>query len=448
MAVLRTSTIVFAAIVVAACTGGGDAPSSADGSPDPPSGASSRDFETPDTSDPPWLVDLTDPTGPLLDSWMVRAVTEPTPTEPPDGTEARLVWIYEALIELWRADSQFAALGMGDPAVDPTHAELTPRAGIDIIGAASLMLADSYALLGASSELAAGAGGPDEPMFTAWSQFAEYWVTAGLIARDATAAARDLDPSDQSCYLAAIGSGLECEGPGLDLGTQAIIDLDEQYQAIDALELDTPDAYAAAGTGFDVCRAWEQAVEVTELSVDEELRIWIAIDDSDLDVFFIGLSECAREVDVMEDPETDGLADLAIFQDYLTSVAEAILETGYDASAVEMAEGSDDEQRAFEAVAAEATGRIVSSSRDSASWAWSDALNSEFAAKLYMVTGIEIDDWVELGDIDLDWFDLGDTICDEWTSLLVPYPAVETAAIEAAVEQLGLAGSVIPEPCG
>jgi len=223
---------------------------------------------------------------------------------------------------------------------------------------------------------------------------------------------------------------------------------DAQYQAIGAVELDTPRTYTSVGAEFDECRAWEQAVETTGLTADDELRIWIAIDDSDLDVFFVGFSECARQAGVTEDPETDGVADLDAFDAFLTSVAEAILDTGYDGSVAELANGSEDERHEFESSSADATGRIVSAARDSASMLWSGAFNSEFAAKLYMVTGIDIDDWAELAAIDLDWFDLGGTICDKWESLLGSYPVDETAAIEVAVDDLGLAGSVIPESCG
>jgi hypothetical protein len=436
---------VIVVAILAACSAGDDAPSSADDGRTSPDRDTRSEFS--DGSEP-WLVDLTDPTGPLLDTWVDRAVIGPTPTDPPLGIESQLTWIYEDLIELWRTDPHLAALGMGDAALDPTHAELTPSAATDIIGAASLMLADSYAVIAASSELAAKAGGPGEPMFTAWSQFAGYWVTAAENSRDATVVARDLDPADQSCYLATIGGGVECEGPGADLGIQVIIDVDEQYQAIDAVELDAPGTYAVAESDFDECRAWEQAVEVTGLTADDELRIWIAIDGSDLDVFFVGLSGCARAAERTEDPETDGVADLAAYEMYLASVAEAIIETGYDGSVAEMADGAEDERRSFESTSAEATGQIVSAARDSASLLWSDAFNSELTAKLYMITGIEIDDWAELVGIDLDWFDLGNTICDEWATLILPYPSDQTAAIDAAVDDLGLAGSVIPEACG
>ena len=444
----RTLSIVIVVAILAACSSGDDAPSSVD---EAAAGRTSPDRSTrtefSDGSEP-WLVDLTDPTGPLLDTWIDRAVIEPTPTDPPAGIEPQLTWIYQDLIELWRTDPHLAALGMGDAAVDPTHVEFTPSAGTDIIGAASLMLADSYAVIAASSELAAQAGGPGEPMFTVWSQFAGYWVIAAEIARDATAAARDLDPAGQSCYLATLGGGVDCEGPGADLGIQVIIDLDEQYQDIDAVELDVPGAYALVGSEFDECRAWEQAVEATGLTADDELRIWLAIDGSDLDVFFVGLSGCALAAEQTEDPETDGVADLAAFDAYLVSVADAIIETGYDGGVAEMADGAEDERRSFESTSAEATGQIVSAARDSASLLWGDAFNSELVAKLYMVTGIEIDDWAELDGIGLDWFDLGNTICDEWAALILTYPADQTVAINAAVDDLGLASSVIPEACG
>lgn len=440
-------SIVIVVAMLAACSSGDGASSSDDQTPAGGTTNGRTDLSDANKSQP-WLVELTAPTGPLLDTWADRPVIEPTPTDPPDGIEAQLTWIYSDLIELWRDDLRLAALGMGDAAVDPTHIEFTPGAATDIIGAASSMLADSYAVIAASSRLAAELGGPGGPMFTAWSQFAEDWVTAAVIARDATAVAGGLDPIEQSCYLATIGSVAECEGPGADTAIQVIIDLDEQYRAIDAVELDEPATYAATGPDFDGCRAWERAVESTALTTDDELRIWIAIDDSDLDVFFVGLSRCAREADRTEDPETDGVADLAAFEGYLTSVAEAIVETGYDGGVAELAGGTQDERRTYESTSAEATGQIVSAARDSASLLWSGAFNSEFAAKLYMVTGIEIDDWAELDAIDLDWFDLGDTICDEWETTLVPYPPDQTAAITAAVDDLGLSGSVIPEACG
>ena len=176
--------------------------------------------------------------------------------------------------------------------------------------------------------------------------------------------------------------------------------------------------------------------------------MWIGLDDNDLDVNFVSLSECGWQDDGEEDPEGDAEADETTFLAYLTAVAEAIVDSGYDETIVGFADGAEDERRHYESTSSEATQQILTAARDSGSQLWAIAYDTEFATKLYLVAGIEIDDWVQLDDHVLDWEDLGTRVCDGWTMVIEDYSPDQLTAIDAAVNELGLDGTLIPEGCG
>ncbi len=378
-----------------------------------------------------------------------QATIVPTPTDPPDGLEAQLAWVYEDLIELWRGNLHLVALGMNDSALDRTHRETSPGAMIDLIGGAGSILRDSYAVIAAGAELAGAPGTPGAPMFAAWSEYARHWVAAGEMVRVAMAEVHDLDAADQACLLAIIDGDVDdddCEGPAADVAIALLTDLDVKFQAIDAVDIDEIGTYTF-GLEFDECRAWDAAVAATGLTPGEELRIWIGLDDNELDGYFAGLSECGWQDDSEEDPQADDEADEATFLAYLTAVAEAIVESGYDETVYEFHGGAEDERRHYESTSALATQEILTAARDTASQLWSTAFNTEFATKLYVVAGIEIDDWTHLDDRLLDWDDLGTRVCDGWTAVIQDYSPDQLVAITAAVSELGLDGSLIPEAC-
>jgi hypothetical protein len=469
----RTPSIVIAVAILAAC-GGGDGSASRDrGTTDSPSVDSVPDTTTtsptPITADPvdtggttvasatsividvtdaePWRVELTDPVGPMLDGWVDQAVAEPTATDPPDSLDAQLTWIYEDLIELWRDDLRLVALGMNATALDRTHRETSPGAVIDLIGAAGSVLRDSYAIIAAKAELVVAADSAAGPLFSAWSEYSRRWIEATEMVQMSMAEARDLAADDQACLLAIVDGDADCDSPAAESAMMPMAGLDDRFRAIDEVDLDDLGSYPAFGLEFDECQAWDAAVEAAALTSDEQLRIWIGIDDNELDVYFAGLSECAWVDNGEEDPQGDEAADLAIFRAYLAAVADAIVDSGYDESVYEMGGGAEDERRYYEFTSAQATEQILTAGRDSASQSWSAVYNPELATKLYVVAGIEIDDWTQLDDRQLDWDDLGIGLCDGWGDLIEGYPVDRLDAIFAAVNDLGLAGSLIPEAC-
>jgi hypothetical protein len=484
----RTLSILIAASMLVACGGGDHAAPPGDGTADPtdataptaattepgttapatpvttpvttadqsgdPTGTSLADT-TPTTTiiidvtdATPWSVDLSDPVGPLLDTWADRPVVEPTPGEPPADIEARLTWIYEDLIELWRDDLRFVALGMSEAALDRTHRETGPDTVIDILGATASMLGDSYTVIAANSELVAAQGTPQGQLFATWSDHARHWAAVAEMLRSAMAEARNLEPADQVCFLAAINDDDECDGPGAASAAPLLAEVEDRFSAIDEVDLHEPAWYVPSDLEFDECQAWDAAVETTGLTPEEELRMWIGLDDNDLDVNFVSLSECGWQEDGDEDPVGDAEADQATFLAYLTAVAEAIVDSDYDETIDGFAGGAEDERRYYESTSSEATQQILTAARDSGSQLWPTAYDTEFATKLYVVAGIEIDDWVQLDDHVLDWEDLGTRVCDGWTMVIEDYSPDQLTAIDAAVNELGLDGTLIPEGCG
>ena len=56
-------------------------------------------------------------------------------------------------------------------------------------------------------------------------------------------------------------------------------------------------------------------------------------------------------------------------------------------------------------------------------------------------------DWNQLDDRQLDWEDLGNQVCDGWTMATEDYSTDQLTVIDAAVDDLGLGGTLIPEGC-
>lgn len=393
----------------------------------------------------PWAVDLAEPTGLRLDGWMDAEPIVPQVGEPPVGIDAQLTWLYADLIERWRGDPRLVAFGMSAPVFERPHRETAPGAMIDVLGAAAAFLRDSQAVVAAHAEAVAGPEQPGAPMFATWAEFSAGWAEAAEVMRLAMVAARDLDPVDQECLLAAIAGDDDCVGPGAEFA----LELDAALGAMPAgdVEIDEPGSYAAAGMEFDECRAWDAAVEATGLTADDELRIWVALDDSDLDRFVLSLSECGWVADRVEDPEADGDADEEVYLAYLAEIAAAIVESGYDETVADFGGGAEDERRYYEAMSANTVEHVLNTARDAASRRWSQMWSLDAAVKLYAVSGFEIDDWVELDDLELDWDDLGTRICAAWESVVADYDDAEQTAIAAAVSELGFRNTIIPAAC-
>lgn len=400
-------------------------------------------FEIEDAT--PWAVELSEPTGPRLDGWAAAEPVAPEVGDPPAGIDAQLTWLYTDLIERWRDDPRLASVGMSDPAFGRSHREAVPGAVIDVIGASAVVLRDTQAVVAAHAESVAEPGQTGAPMFSAWAEYASGWSQVAEAVRLAMAAARDLDPDDQTCLLATLDGDDDCDGPGAALADE--LDATIRAMPLGDLEIDDPGSYAAAGLEFDECLAWDAAVEATGLSADEELRIWVTFDDSDLDRFVLSRSECGWVDDRTEDPEIDGDADEASFLGYLSEIAAAIVESGYDETIYDFGSGAEDEKRYFEYTSAEAVEHVVNVARDTASQQWREVWDPELAVKLYAVTAIEIDDWVELDDFVLDWDDLGTRVCEAWEVVVADYDEAERVVIDAAVSELGFRDTIIPEAC-
>jgi hypothetical protein len=470
----RVTSLVIAASMLAACGGGDDASAPDDGTVDSsPSGSVDTTTDTTTTTAPvattsepppsssttpttvlidvtdaePWRVELPDPVGTMLAAWADRPPIEQTPADPPEGVEAQLAWIYEDLIELWRGNLDLVALGLNDDVLERPHRETSPRAAIDLIGAAAAILRDSYVVIATDAELAVATGSPGAQLFSAWSELARNWVTATELVRVGMAEARDFSADGQACFIVTVDGDDFCEGPAGESAFTMMSNVDDSFQTIDAVDLDEISLYDSA-LGFDECAAWDTAVAATGLTADEELRIWIAIDDSDLDQMFVGISECGWQDNREEDPLPDQDADMATFLAYLAAVAEAIADSGYDETVYDFGSGAEDERRYYEFTSAQATQSILTAARDTASQLWSTAYDVEFATKLYVVASIEIDDWNQLDDRELDWEDLGNQVCDGWTMVIEDYSTDQLAAIDAAVDELGLGGTLIPDGCG
>lgn len=475
----RTLSISVVASLLAACGGGGDSPASGDETAGSPQGATTAPVTEPVVTEPivtsatavpttitttttpntttttvivdvteatPWLVDLPDPVGLMLAAWADQPALVHTPTEPPERVEAQLTWLYTDLIALWRENPQLSALGLNTAALERPHRETAPAAAIDLIGAAGAFLRDTYAVIAADAELAAATGSAGQQMFAAWSELAGNWVIAGETVRVAMVEALDYSADDQECFVVTIDGDDSCEGPAAEWADAMLSDLGVSFQAIDQIEIDEIRSYAS-GLGIDECAAWDAAIAATGLTPDEELRIWLGIDDNDLDRLFVGLSECGWQHDGEEDPQADEADDQATFLTYLTAVAEAVVDSGYDETVYDFGSGAEDERRHYESTSAEATQAILTAARDAGSQLWSTAYDTEFATKLYVVARLEIDDWTQLGDRRLDWDDLGNRVCDGWEQVIEDYSDEQLTAIDAAVSELGLDGTLIPEDC-
>lgn len=211
---------------------------------------------------------------------------------------------------------------------------------------------------------------------------------------------------------------------------------------------DKPSAAQAFGFEFDSCAAWDAAATAIGLTPDEEQRIWLSIDDNQLDTLFVDLSECGYEENGVEDPVADDSADAALFLEYLTTVADGALAAGYSDQVYDLGSGTDAERDEYERQSADATEQILNVAREAASQLWWRADDTTLAGKLYIAANISIDDWTELSDRELDWDDIGNRVCDGWTMVLEEYAGEELDSIASSVNDLGLEGTLIPERCG
>lgn len=395
----------------------------------------------------PWAVDLADPTGPRLDGWVSSTTRRPAPEAPPADVDATLTWIYTDLIELWRDDVRLRTMPMAEVVLEPSHRDAAPGPAIDVFGSAVALLADSYAVI---ADRAAAAQVTDERgqwLFQAWAAYATNWVTAAERIRDTLVEARSLPAEDQVCFLAVLDEEGECDGAGADLAAALLAAAEADSEAIDEVEIEELGILGSLGLPVDECAAWDQAASSTGLTDEGEMSIWLAIDSRELDVLFTARSECHWEREGIEDAEIDEDADRALLRDYLDAVVAAIVESGYDESVAELWNGAEDENREYESRSADATTVVVDVAREVASNTWALVDDPQLATVLYEVSALRLVDWAELGSYELAWDEV--SVCDVWTEVLAPLQgdAATASALDAALWDLEIAGSLVPADC-
>jgi len=411
--------------------------------PDTPDndGNDSDDGDDGDTSATP----ETDNTG--SGAWQSWQLAVPQLGEAPAELEAKLTWMYGALIDLWVADDRLATAGLYDTISRTSDRRAAADTMTDMLATLTTISADSFAIIGEAATSAAGTDPISEAYFAPRAELAATYVPSASYVHSQLVTLDGAAKNDHFCFHEAM-DGDECTDGAGGAAAEAVI---QQLEADDDAYRDIDIEEAEDIFGADVCVAWDQAVTEAGLTDDQQLRIWVAIDGSLFDTKIVGMSECMWNQIKEDDPVVDDAVHDAALMPYLTALADAAAAGGYTEEVYDLGGGSDEEVDEFYAISDTAAELIMTAAIETASDTWSEVYDNELASRLYLVAGMHdaLDGYVSenLDRYELDWDGVEDMFCRAWESTVANYDGEAYEAIVFSFSNLRFGDVVMPGAC-
>ena len=384
---------------------------------------------------------------PGFDTWQDWQPATPQLGEVPTDLDAQLTWMYRSLIGLWAADDRLTTAALYDTISRTSDRRAAGVGMTDMLGTLTTLSADSYAIIGEAATAAAETGPASEVYFAPRAELAAVYVPSATGVHEQLVTLSSATRNDHYCFHEAIYDDECSDGVGGTVATAVIDQLETDDEVLRAIDIDDAEDTSDA----DVCAAWSRAVADSGLSDEQQLRLWVALDDSLLDTLIVGLSECMWELTGEEDPVIDDAAHDAALMPYLTAIADAAVTGGFTEEVYDLGGGSDEEVAEYLAIAEAAARSIMESAIAASSQTWSEVYDLELASRLYLVAGMSdalTGDVVDnLDRFELYWDGVEDEFCRAWDSALTDYGDGDRETIMFSFDNLRFGDVVMPGAC-